>query len=104
VVALATALLAWVALYHLADSVQVVCVFFLRCFRVTLVPLLVYCLLLWGLGLSGGYLLTYQGLGRWQALQTPAAFWASSAVALALTALIFMMILWQVIRRRRPAG
>lgn len=103
VVALATTLLAWVALYHLADSVQVVCVFFLRCFRVTLAPLLVYCLLLWGMGLSGGYWLAYQGLGSWRALQSPAAFWASSAVALALTAFIFLWLLWQVLRRR-PAG
>lgn len=104
VVTLATALLAWVALYHLADSVQVVCVFFLRCFRVTLVPLLVYCLLLWGLGLSGGYLLAYQGLGNWRAMRTPTTFWASSAVALALTAFIFSLLLWLVVRRRRTAG
>lgn len=102
VIALAVPLLAWVALYHLADSVQAVCVFFLRCFRVTLMPLLVYCLLLWGMGLAGGYLLAYRGLGPWDAMQTPLAFWASSAAALALTALIFSIILWLVVQRERP--
>ncbi len=101
VVAMAAPLLAWVALYHLADSVQAVCVFFLRCFRVTIAPLLAYCLLLWGMGLAGGYLLAYRGVGLWQAMPTPTAFWASSAAALALTAFIFSAMLWLVLKRER---
>ncbi len=38
----AAGLLGWVALYHLADALQAVCVFALRCYRVTVAPLLVY--------------------------------------------------------------
>lgn len=55
VIALTSALLLWVALYHAADSIQCVCIFLLRCWRVTVAPLVVYCSLLWGGGLGGGY-------------------------------------------------
>nr|WP_279343637.1 MATE family efflux transporter [Variovorax terrae] len=102
IIALASALLAWVAIYHLADAVQALCVFVLRCYRVTVAPLLVYCVLLWGLGLAGGYLFAYQGLAGVPPMATPTAFWATSAVALALTALIFVAILWRAAKRRRP--
>ncbi|MEO7127698.1 MAG: MATE family efflux transporter, partial [Rhodoferax sp.] len=71
VIALASALLAWVAAYHLADAVQTLCVFVLRCYRVTVAPLLVYCVLLWGLGLTGGYLLAYHGVGSISAIASP---------------------------------
>jgi MATE family multidrug resistance protein len=104
VVALAGALLAWVAVYHLADAVQALSVFILRCYRVTAAPLLVYCALLWGLGLGGGYLLAYRGVGALGPLATPMAFWVTSAVALALTALIFVAILWRAARRAPQAA
>lgn len=100
VAALAAALLGWVALYHLADAMQALCVFVLRCFRVTVSLLVVYCLLLWGLGLGGGYGVAYGGAiaGTWA--HTPAAFWMTSALALALTAGVFVLILWRVLRTR----
>ncbi len=101
VVAMAVPLLAWVAMYHFFDALQAVCVFFLRCYRVVLMPLLVYCVLLWGAGLLGGYLLAYHGIGPWPAMGSAAAFWATSAVALGATALIFLGLLWQVMRRDR---
>ncbi|TAL66667.1 MAG: MATE family efflux transporter [Burkholderiaceae bacterium] len=100
VIALAGALLAWVAAYHLADAVQTLCVFVLRCYRVTVAPLLVYCVLLWGLGLTGGYVLAYHGIGSIGAIASPITFWGTSTVALALTATIFAAILWTV---QRPA-
>jgi MATE family multidrug resistance protein len=100
VAAVAAGLLGWVALYHLADAVQAVCVFVLRSYRVTLAPLLVYGLLLWGVGLYGGQLLAYRGLGDWPALQSPAAFWMAGAAALATTALVFLGLLWRLTRAR----
>jgi MATE family multidrug resistance protein len=103
VVALAASLLLWTAVYHLFDGLQALGVFILRCFRITLAPFLIYGVLLWGLGLYGGYRLAYQGLGPWPALQTPAAFWMAGAAALALAALVFWLMIWQVLRReRRP--
>lgn len=103
VVGLTVPLLLWIAAFHLFDGLQALAVFVLRCFRITLAPLIVYSVLLWGLGLYGGYLLAYQGVGPWTALQTPSAFWMASTVALTLTALIFWFMVWQVMRReRRP--
>jgi multidrug resistance protein, MATE family len=103
VAAMAVPLLGWVVTYHFFDGLQALCVFLLRCYKVAVAPLLVYCVLLWGGGLGGGYLLAYHGLGPWAALQTPSAFWATSAVTLAATALIFMAILWLVMKPdRRP--
>nr|WP_145549486.1 MATE family efflux transporter [Variovorax boronicumulans] len=100
VAAVAAGLLGWVALYHLADAVQAVCVFVLRSYRVTLAPLLVYGVLLWGVGLYGGQLLAYRGLGPWPALQSPAAFWIAGAAALGTTAAIFLVLLWRLTRAR----
>ena len=90
VAAAATAWLGLVAWYHLADALQAVCVFVLRCWRITLSPLLIYTALLWGLGLYGGYVLAYQGLGPWPARPAVDSFWWSSTVALALVSLLFM--------------
>ncbi|MET3177824.1 UNVERIFIED_ORG: MATE family multidrug resistance protein [Variovorax guangxiensis] len=100
VITMAGALLLAVALYHFADAVQTFCVFVLRCYRVTLAPLVIYCAMLWGVGLGGSYLLAYRGLGPWAAMQSPLAFWIMSAAALALTALLFGVLLRWTMRQR----
>ena len=89
----ASALLVWVAGFHLADAVQAVGVFVLRCYRVTVAPLLAYCAMLWGLGLGGGIWLAYRGLGPWPPLHSPAAFWITGSAALALTAAVITLLL-----------
>lgn len=104
VIALAVPLLAWTAAFHLFDGLQALGVFVLRCFRITLAPFLIYGVLLWGLGLYGGYLLAYRGLGPWPAMQNPAAFWIAGMVALTLAALIFWLMIWQVLRREHRPG
>ncbi len=101
VVALAAGLLAWLAVYHIGDAAQALCVFVLRCYRVAVTPLIAYCLLLWGVGLAGGYVLAYRDIGPWQAQNSPAAFWAGGAVALALLGLILPAILWRAVRSYR---
>lgn len=103
VVALAATLLLATAVYHLADALQTLCVFVLRCYRVTVLPLVLYCALLWGVGLGGSYLLAYRGIGPWPAMQSPLAFWLMSAAALALTAVLFLGLLAVTVRRPRSA-
>lgn len=88
------ALLAWVALYHPADAIQAMSIFALRSYRITVAPLLVYTVLLWGIGLGGGYLLCYQGLPGVAAMHSPAAFWIAGAFGLILTACVFVALLW----------
>lgn len=100
VVTLTAALLLWVAGYHVADALQTLCIFVLRSYGITLAPLVVYCVLLWGGGLAGGYLLAYRGLAGWGPTGSPAAFWAASAIALAVTAAAFSGMLLRVLRRR----
>ncbi|NML45492.1 MATE family efflux transporter [Ramlibacter sp. G-1-2-2] len=103
VVSVAAGLLALVAAFHLGDTTQVLCVFVLRCYRVAVAPLVAYCVLLWGVGVVGGYTLAYRGLGPVPAQHTPAAFWTASSIALGLLAFILPWILWRAVRRYRPA-
>lgn len=105
VVAGAGYLLLWVALYHFADAQQAVGVFLLRSYGVATRPLVLYCVLLWGVGLGGGYVLAYVGVGPIAPLRSPAAFWSAGAVALLCTAFAFMVLLWRESRRpRAPAA
>ena len=98
VAALTAGLVTWVAAYHLADCIQCYCIFVLRALRVTLAPLLTYSTMLWGVGLGGGYLLAY--LWQWPVawLGTPTLFWATSFAALAVTAIVFAIMLHHHLR------
>ena len=99
VAALAASLLVWLALFHVGDAAQAVLVWVLRCYRVVLAPLIAYCVLLWGVGLWGGYALAYRGVGAWPAHPSPLAFWQASTLALLLLAPILLTILWRAVRR-----
>ncbi len=104
IIALAGALLLWVALYHVADSIQALCAFLLRCYRITIAPLALYGVLLWGLGLYGGYQLAYAGIAGSAATRSPSSFWAASTVAIALVAGCLLALLMGAVRRsQRPA-
>lgn len=99
VIAMTSALLLWVALYHASDSVQCVCIFLLRCWRITVAPLVVYCSVLWGFGLGGGYWLAYKNEATSQLWAlNPTPFWVGSGFSLGLVAIIFIIILRKVLR------
>ena len=102
VAALAASLLAWLAIFHLGDAAQAMLVWVLRCYRVVLAPLVAYCVLLWGVGLAGGYLLAYRGVGPVPAQHSPLAFWQASTLALLLLGPILLAILWRAVRSARP--
>jgi MATE family multidrug resistance protein len=95
--------LVWVAIFHLTDAVQVVCAFLLRCYRVTITPLLIYTAFLWGLGLYGGYLWAYDdsalsGWLQWTSRPAVDTFWISSSLALATVSALFASLVWRVSR------
>ena len=94
---LAVYLLGFVAVFHLADAIQSVCLFILRCYHVTIRPLMIYTVLL-GVGLYGGYWLAYSGIGAVPALLSPAAFWMSGAMALGTVAVLFFGLVWRLSR------
>lgn len=58
----AATLIVLVAGYHLFDAVQAVAVNVLRGYKRALVPMLIYGIGLWGVGLTGGYLLAFGGI------------------------------------------
>jgi MATE family multidrug resistance protein len=103
VVALASVLLPWVALYHVADALQALCAFLLRCYRITIAPLALYGVLLWGLGLYGGYQLAYVGLAGHPATQAASSFWVASTVAIGLVAMALLGILMQAVSRSQQS-
>lgn len=76
----------------------------LRSCRITVAPLVIYSLLLWGLGLGGGYVLAYQGLGPWAPQPSPRTFWATSALALTLVAALFLALLQRALKARVQAA
>ena len=95
---LASDMLAWLCLYHIGDSLQVLCFFILRCYKITLKPLLIYSVMLWGVGLFGGYTLAYEGVASTPALMSPKAFWIASSTALVLSALLLIALVIQAQR------
>jgi MATE family multidrug resistance protein len=102
---LAGTLLLWLTLYHVADAVQVFCVFTLRCYDITVLPLITYTVSLWGLGLAGGYVVAY-GAGLdvsglpWLTPQSPLAFWQTGSVALYITTAVLLPVLWRAAYRQ----
>jgi MATE family multidrug resistance protein len=95
VAVLAGSMLAWLCLYHIGDSLQVLCFFILRCYKITLKPLLIYSVMLWGVGLLGGFSLAYKGVGSVPAMMSPQAFWIASSTALGLSALLLIALVVQ---------
>jgi MATE family multidrug resistance protein len=83
VVAAALPLLAWVAVFHVADAAQTVSGYVLRAYRVATVPVVIYAVALWGVGLGGGYTIAFNTTG-WSppALQGAQGFWLAATAGL----------------------
>lgn len=101
VIAAALPLLAWVALFHVADAAQTVAAFVLRAWRIATVPLIVYVLALWGVGLGGGYWLAFVWADAPRLLQGAQGYWAASTAGLTLAAFALAGYLGAMLRRQR---
>ena len=85
VMAAALPLLAWVAVFHVADAAQTIAAFVLRAYKITVVPMAIYVAALWGVGLGGGYTLAFDLPGYVPAaLQGARGFWFASTAGLVL--------------------
>jgi MATE family multidrug resistance protein len=103
--ALAAVWLAWVALYHVSDTLQAISAFVLRCYRQTIMPLVVYTVLLWGVGVGFAYRWAYEGIGPLAARPRVDTFWISSTLALAMVSALLVLLLMRVSdQRTRAAG
>ena len=98
VVAAALPLLAFVAVFHVADATQTIAAFVLRAWRIATLPLVINTAALWGVGLGGGYALAFgaQGAGA-------RGFWTAATVGLSLTALALAGLLAHATRRHATA-
>jgi MATE family multidrug resistance protein len=91
--ALAAELLAYIAFFQLFDTAQTVIVSALRGYRIAFVPMLVYTVALWGVGLGGGFALALRRVEAADTLGfvTPmgaAGFWLAGVLSLVLAAAI----------------
>jgi len=88
VMALAGALLSFVAVYHVFDAVQAVAVNVLRGYKRAVVPMVIYAVALWGVGLGGGYTIGLTSVDlSWLGIPTPwgaRGFWFAAIASLAL--------------------
>ena len=91
---LAVSLLTFGCLYHVFDAMQSVSNFALRGYRVTTAPMVIYGVMLWGVGLGLGYHFTFSGAwagGPWGVY----GFWGATAVGLLLTGIsLTAMAVW----------
>ncbi len=102
IVAAALPLLAWVALFHFVDAMQVVAAFTLRAWRIATVPLLIYATSIWGLGVGGGYVAAFNVGGNIPAaLHGARGFWIACTAGLAAASIGLVLFLAWVLRRQR---
>ncbi len=106
IVAAALPLLAWVALFHFVDGLQIAAAFTLRAWHIATVPLLIYALSIWGIGIGGGCALAFNVGGAVpEALHGARGFWVASTAGLAAAAIGLVALLrWVLHRTAREAN
>ena len=105
VVAATLPLLAWLAVFHVADAVQTVVAFTLRAWRIATAPMVVYAFSLWGVGLGGGYLLAFNVTGAVpSSLQGAPGFWTAATLGLLAAGTGLTALQGWVLRRRVSPG
>ncbi len=100
VIAAALPLVAWMAVFHVADAAQTVAAFVLRAYKVATVPVLIYVAALWGVGLGGGYLLAFDLPGGVPPIWRGApGFWVASTLGLVIAAVALSVLMLRVMRQ-----
>ena len=102
VIAAALPLVAWMAVFHVADAAQTVAAFVLRAYKVATVPVLIYVAALWGVGLGGGYGLAFNLPGNVPpGLRGAPGFWVASTVGLVIAAIALSAVMLRLMRHQR---
>ena len=94
--AAALPLLVWVWFFHLGDALQTVAAYVLRAYQVATLPMIIYVVALWGLGIGGGYFLAFghEGVGA-------VGFWQAATAGLMMAALLLSLLLKKVFDENR---
>lgn len=105
VIAAALPLVAWMAVFHVADAAQTVAALVLRAYKVATVPVLIYVAALWGVGLGGGYGLAFNLPGNVpHALRGAPGFWVASTVGLVIAAVALSAVMLRLMQRQQRAA
>lgn len=95
VTTLAASLLVFGMIYHVTDAAQTVSNFVLRGYRVTVMPMIIYGVMLWCVGLGGGYYFAFDGSLFFGHPLRAEGFWMCTAVGLCLAGIALTAIaLW----------
>ncbi|MCE4536595.1 MATE family efflux transporter [Pelomonas sp. P7] len=94
--AAALPLLVWVWFFHLGDALQTVAAYVLRAYQVATLPMVIYVLALWGLGIGGGYLLAFGAHGA-----GAVGFWQAATAGLMTAAFLLSWLLKRVFDENR---
>lgn len=94
--AAALPLLVWVWFFHLGDALQTVAAYVLRAYQVATLPMVIYVVALWGLGIGGGYFLAFGGSGV-----GAVGFWQAATAGLIAAALLLSLLLKRVFNENR---
>ena len=88
VASMALTLIPYLATFHFFDAMQTVASFVLRAYKLAIAPTVIHAAALWGVGVLGGYLVAFGGLGGppWGV----AGMWLMQSVALALAAILLV--------------
>jgi MATE family multidrug resistance protein len=87
IISAALPLFAFIGIYHLCDALQVTSAFVLRAYKVAVVPTIIYALMLWGVGLGGGYVLGFALLPFHWLPHGAAGFWLGNTASVFLAAI-----------------
>lgn len=101
----ALGLIAYLLLYQGFDALQTVAAHALRGYKVTLLPMVVHTFCFWGIGLAGGYWLSFHAPWR-VAVPAVAGFWEGCVLATLTATFVFGAMLRTVAKRHvadRPA-
>jgi MATE family multidrug resistance protein len=96
IIAAALPLLLWVWIFHTADAVQTVAAAVLRAHHIATMPMVIYALAIWGVGMGGGYHLAYSGAAWVPAeLRGAGGFWVAATAGLTISALaLWALLAW----------
>ncbi|SDU01669.1 MATE family efflux transporter [Halopseudomonas salegens] len=101
VIAMASSLFVYAALYQVSDAIQVACAGALRGYQDTRMPMLLTLIAYWLIGLPSGYILALTDL--WGPARGAAGFWIGLIIGLTAAALFLGLRLFSVSSARRQA-
>ncbi len=98
----ALALVIYLCVYQCFDGLQTVASYALRGYKVTLVPMVLHTVCFWGVGLMGGYWLSFHAPWR-GAEPSVVGFWQACVAATLLASVLFVSLIRRVAKAARAA-